>query len=202
MHKHLRCRRRAQNYPFPSNLSNLIVSPLSTYCLFCRAGQEGKVMDCLCKGGISCFSPQVDRWKPEKSGSVKRLCRLLPGYVFIESEEEPDWNELRKISGVLRVLSYADGTYALRGSDMGFIAWLKSLNGIIEVSLVIQEGSKIQFIEGPLANMSGHIVKVNKKRRAVAVQFGDGESLFQTIWCSFDYVQSSADTASMEQRYL
>lgn len=177
------------------------MASLLTYCLFCRSGQEGKVMERLEKNGIASFAPQVDRWKSEKSGTVKRLCRLLPGYVFLETESEPDWQEILSIPFVLRILRYADGQAALRGEDMAFIHWLKSFNGVIEVSLVLQEGTKIRFIAGPLKDMAGRIVKVNKKRRVVAVQFGDGNSLLQTIWCSIDYVQGSADTEKIEHAY-
>lgn len=158
-------------------------------------------MDRLTLGGIQCYSPQVHRVKADKSEKKKKLGRLLPGYVFIESIEEPDWLEIRRIPGVLRILSYPDGSHALRGADTAFIAWLKRFATVIEVSLVIQIGTKIHFIEGPLKDMQGHIVKVNKKRRAVAIQFGSGDGLFQTIWCSFDYVQEKADSAAISNRY-
>lgn len=158
-------------------------------------------MERLTLGGMRCYSPLVQRVRVEKSEKTKRLGRLLPGYVFFEAMKEPDWIEIRKIPGVLRVLSYPDGSYALRGGDTAFIAWLKRFSSVIEVSLVIQIGTKIHFIEGPLKDMQGHIVKVNKKRRAVAVQFGAGDGLFQTIWCSFDYVQDKADSVAVSNYY-
>lgn len=159
-------------------------------------------MDRLKQDGISCFSPLIDRWKSNKSAPKKRLCRLLPGYVFMECEDEPVWHEIRKLPGVICPLTYPDGSYALRGGDITFVEWLKRFDAVIEVSLVVQEGTKIQFVEGPLKNMSGKIVKVNKKRRMAAVQFGEGDGLFKTIWCSFDYMQGCADSTSVPQKYV
>ena len=173
----------------------------NTYCLFCRSGLEGKIIDRLKDLELQAYSPQADRVKSNKEGSFKRLARLLPGYVFLDAASEPDWNEIRKINGVLRILQYADGQYALRQSDMKFIEWLKRFNQVIEVSLALQVGTRLQFVSGPLKEMSGQIIKVNKKRRVVAVQFGDDSGLFQVVWCSFDYVQNSVDSDELKQSY-
>lgn len=39
----------------------------------------------------------------------------MPGYVFFDADTEPTWNRILKDSAVLKLLSYGDGEYALRG---------------------------------------------------------------------------------------
>ena len=48
----------------------------------------------------------------------------MPGYVFFDADTEPAWNRILKDSAVLKLLSYGDGEYALRGTDLEFIDWI------------------------------------------------------------------------------
>lgn len=61
------------------------------YCLFCLSGQENKIIDRLKQYGYQTLAPTVMRWKKDENGTKKSICRLLPGYVFFETAEEPDW---------------------------------------------------------------------------------------------------------------
>lgn len=162
---------------------------IQTYCVFCIAGQEGKVIEALNNHGYFAFSPTVMKWKPGKNGIRKAATRLLPGYVFFDSQKEPTWREISANSSVIRVLQYNDGVRALRDKDTEFITWLKQYDGVIDISQAIQVGSKIQFIGGPLKGMDGRITKVNKNRKQVQVALGEENSLIRTIWCGIEYVQ-------------
>ena len=118
--------------------------------------------------------------------------RLLPGYVFFEQAEEPDWTGIIRYSSVLKILHYQDETPELRGADLEFVRWLKAHEGIIDVSEVVKVGTKIAFVSGPLVGMEGQVLKVNKGRRLVQVNIGDGSGLFHAIWCSIEYIQEQA----------
>ena len=95
----------------------------------------------------------------------------MPGYVFFDADTEPAWNRILKDSAVLKLLSYGDGEYALRGTDLEFIDWIKKNNGIIEMSSAVKVGSMIEFVAGPLKDMNGKIIKINRSRRQVQVRF-------------------------------
>lgn len=172
---------------------------LRTYCLFCSAGQEAKVMDKLKRDGCAPLAPQVVRWKPGRGGVKKSACRLLPGYVFFDTDKEPDWLDIRAMPAVLRPLQYDDGERALRGEDLAFVAWLKRYGGVIEATRVVQVGSKIEFVDGPLKELAGKVVKVNKSRRQVQVALG-GDSLMRTIWCSIEYIKANAETEDVPHK--
>lgn len=170
-----------------------------TYCLFCTAGQEGRVADRLERDGYAAFAPQIRRWKPGKGGIKKSVCRLLPGYVFFEAEAEPNWADIRSLPPVIRPLQYEDGARALRGSDLAFTAWLKRCGEVIEMTRVVQAGTRIEFVEGPLKELAGRIVQVNKSRRQVQVAIGESGSLMRTVWCSIEYIEANAGMDGPDQ---
>ena len=165
-----------------------------SYCLFCKSGQESRVMNKLRARGYDPLAPFVIRWKPSAQGIKRSACRLLPGYVFFETADIPDWSQLISDEEVLRILQYEDGQYALRGSDLAFVAWLKKYDGTIEISHVLQVGSKVEFLDGPLKDMAGHVTKDNKNRKQVQIVLGDEGTLLHSIWCSIEYVEANADT--------
>ena len=162
------------------------------YCLFCVTGGEGSIIKNLQRLGYNALSPIVLKWKPVGSKMKKSPSRLLPGYVFFEAEKEctPEWPNIRSIQKVLRILQYDDGGRALRDSDNAFYQWLKSYSGVIDVSQAVQEGTKIRFVSGPLKDLNGTVVKVNKSRKQVAVNLGS-DSAIRLVWCGIEYVQES-----------
>lgn len=171
---------------------------VESYCLFCKSGQEGAVTELLNRGGMPAFSPLAVRNKPGEGGLRRVRARLLPGYVFFESEEEPDWDRIRRYSGVLRILRYEDGAAKLRGEDLEFVEWLKRFSGVVDVSEVVKIGTKITFVSGPLVGMDGKVLKVNKSRRLVEIALGDGDALFRNVWCSIEYVEGNAGPESFK----
>lgn len=171
---------------------------MKSYCLFCKSGQEGLVIDLLTHVGYAAFSPLTVRNKPEAGGLKRTKARLLPGYVFFDAEE-PDWEMIRRCSGVLKVLRYQDGSCALRDEDLAFVKWLREYEGLLDVSQVIKVGTKIAFVGGPLVGMEAKVLKVNKSRRQVQIALGDEEAMFRNIWCSIEYVESYTDIDRLHQ---
>jgi transcription antitermination factor NusG len=174
-------------------------NPLESYCLFCKSGQESAVIGLLARAGHTAFSPLTVRNKPGESGLKRTKARLLPGYVFFDADEEPDWERIRRYSGVLKALRYEDGSAALRGGDLDFVKWLKRYDGTVDVSGVVKVGTKIAFVSGPLLGMEAQVLKVNKGRRQVQIALGDGEVLFHNIWCSIEYIEENVDVDLLHQ---
>ena len=172
---------------------------MAWYCLFCKGGQEQNVMRMLEEQGAKPLAPLAVHLRPGTKGQERTRQRLLPGYVFFEQGEEPDWMGIIRFSSVLRVLHYQDETPGLRGADLSFVRWLEAHEGLIDVSEVVKVGTKIAFVSGPLVGMEGQVLKVNKGRRLVQISVGDGEGLFHAIWCSIEYVQERDDSKSTEQ---
>ena len=172
---------------------------MESYCLFCKSGQEGLVIDLLKRRGYAAFSPLAVRNKPDAGGLRRTKARLLPGYVFFDAECEPDWESVRRYSGVLKVLRYEDGGCALHGDDLAFVKWLKQYEGMIDVSQVVKVGTKIAFVGGPLVGMEAKVLQVNKSRKTVQIALGDGDAIFRNIWCTIEYIEGNADIDMLHQ---
>lgn len=162
---------------------------MAWYCLFCKAGQEQNVIRMLEERGARPLAPLAVHVRPGERGMERVRRRLLPGYVFFEQEDAPDWQGIIRYSAVLKILHYRDETPELRDQDLEFVRWLRANEGLIDVSEVVKVGSKIHFVSGPLVGMDGQVMKVNKGRRQVQIAVGEMTNLFHTIWCSIEYVQ-------------
>ena len=93
-----------------------------------------------------------------------------------------------KDSAVLKLLSYGDGEYALRGTDLEFMDWIKKNNGIIEMSSAVKVGSMIEFVSGPLKDMNGKIIKSTEaggRYRYRSVRKTELSAKFGAQWSSF-----------------
>ena len=166
---------------------------MESYCLFCKSGQESLVIELLKRRGWEAFSPFAIRNTPGENGLRRTKARLLPGYVFFDAENEPDWDAIRRFSGVLKALHYEDGTRALRDEDLAFVNWLKRYEGMVDVSQAIKVGTKIAFVSGPLVGMEAKVLKVNKSRKQVQIALGNEDAFFRSIWCAIEYIESNVD---------
>jgi transcription antitermination factor NusG len=149
--------------------------------------------------GARPLAPIAVHMRPGQQGMERVRQRLLPGYVFFEQADAPDWPGIIRYSAVLRVLHYQDETPELRDADLAFVRWLKVHEGLIDVSEVVKAGTKIAFVSGPLVGMEGQVLKVNKGRRQVQIAVGDEGNLFHAIWCSIEYVQEKKEGESAAQ---
>jgi transcriptional antiterminator NusG len=162
----------------------------AVYCLACFSGQERKVEDFIKQSGYKVISAIVERSVVKNGKRYKEFRSLLPGYVFMVSDGLPVWDMLIRFRYICRPLRYGDGTMCLRGGDLDFVRWLQRYNGVIETSKVIQEGTKIRIISGPLMDYEGKIIKVNKRQKCAAVRLVS-EKIPCTVWLSFDFIEET-----------
>lgn len=154
------------------------------YCLACRTGSEKvnmRLLKKICrtefkeKKEFHVYSPvrEVKEFSLKKFKIVYQP--ILKGYVIIATDYK-----LTEIAGFIRNMSSssyglvrnADRTYILRGSDMTYAAWIASFDGVITESKVrisknIKEGTKITVIDGPMKDLQGRIVRINKRTRCL-----------------------------------
>ena len=187
--------------PFDAPAEETRDGAVLSYCLFCKGGEESRVMEMLRQRGAVPLSPLVVKPQQGKKELKRAQARLLPGYVFFDYPGVPDWTEILRFSSVLKVLQYEDGVRALRHEDLAFVQWLKKYEGLIDVSQVVKVGTKIAFVSGPLMGMEGKVLKVNRSRRQVQVSVGGAEgALFHTIWCAIEYIEDNMDLELLHQQ--
>ena len=151
------------------------------FCLFCETLQENKVETLLQNIGLDVISTLVERNIMKDGKLIKELRSIIPGYVFFENCSEPDWNEICKSKYIYYPLHYTDNEKRLKDEDLYFIKWLKGNNGIIKISKEMEIGKKIKILDGPLKELEGKIVKINKRQKCAGIK--------NIIWLSYELIE-------------
>ena len=124
---------------------------------------------------VRVFSP--DRAVIEYCKKQRRLINqpLIPGYLVIECEADllPIKHLFMGMTPTsLGLVSYADRSIILRGSDKAFAEWIVDNNGHITSSKIrikktFNEGTQITVVSGPLKDLKGKIIKIYKDTKVV-----------------------------------
>ena len=99
--------------------------------------------------------------------------KLLPGYVFIETEDiEGLWLALRKIPVMTKLLGRGGDPYtSLNESETEWLLQLKGANGEVALSFIrVHENNEVSILSGPLTGMKGMIKKINLHKRVAEVE--------------------------------
>ncbi|MDR2505468.1 MAG: KOW motif-containing protein [Oscillospiraceae bacterium] len=134
------------------------------------------------------LNPTVTRRKWGHDRSKEFVYNLLPGYVFLFSQEEMQPHLLQDIDGILRVLRYSDGSYALTERDEQLARWLAKYNGKIGMSKAAKVGNKIKVIEGPLRDQLGLVTEVDRRKQRAKISFVFNGASFSS-WLDFDWIE-------------
>lgn len=160
------------------------------YCLFCMT-QRCKVIAQLLeiRGVQRAFSPQIVRKQRVKGENVKKRFDLLPGYVFLYSEERlQDYSFFYGMDGVIRRVGRTETGYELAGSDLDFALKLLEKDGLVEGMKLYHSGDEVRLEDPLFSGCEGQIIKIDyrKERAKVAFVFDNAQ---REIWVSLDEVK-------------
>ena len=158
-------------------------------CVFCRTTREKSVAKALEEWFPGLRATAVSRIKnrSEQGRKYTEEQILLPGYVFFRTETE-FLNEPIRVQDVIRLLKNPQESWRLIGSDARFAEFVFQHDGILELSKVRNLGDTVKVIEGPLKEMEGQIVKIDRHRRSGLVEFQFDDHLWKT-WLAFEFVE-------------
>ena len=160
---------------------------MRSYCIYCKTGSEAKLVYLLKKDMLDFENIEVTLMFPvrilqEKRQGVWRKVEqpLLPGYIFLYLDDEEMFPNyiVRQERDAYKILRNSDGSMILQGSDEEYARWVWSHGGRFEPSKVVfKEGQVVKILSGPLLDMQGRIVKMDRhhKRVVVAFMFGGQE---------------------------
>lgn len=160
-------------------------------CLFCRTNKERVTAITINEAFPEVRSITASKEKHKIINGMKTGVRevFLPGYVFFEAPRE--MNVLASLGSrstsdnINRVLHDSEGNWQLMGDDERFALWLFHYDGMLGFSSAYCEGGRIRIASGPLKDMEGHIIRVNKRAQRAEISF---EFIHRTIdtWLSFE----------------
>jgi transcription antitermination factor NusG len=157
------------------------------YCIYCKTGAEPKLAKLLSKVLKEAYDVEPTILFPVRIVHEKHRGQwltveqpLLPGYMFLYLDDEEILVPylVKQERDVYKVLRNTDGTLPLKGSDEKYAMWVWRYKGRLEPSRVVfEKGHHVKVLGGPLADMEGRIVKIDRhhKRAVVAFMFAGVE---------------------------
>ena len=161
------------------------------YCLFCltqRCRTIAKLMEI--RGAGRAFSPQIVRRQRKQGENREVRFDLLPGYVFIFSEERlTDSRIFFGMDGVIRRVGRTEEGYELAGSDLEFAMRLLEKDGLVGAMRICKTGEEV-VLEDPLFNgCKGKVTRIDYRKERARVDFVFDGTACHT-WISLDAVKS------------
>lgn len=161
------------------------------YCLFCltqRCRIIAKLMEI--RGVDRAFSPQIINTYRKQGENKKRSKDLLPGYIFIYSEERlTDYRLFYGMDGVIRRVGRRDDGYELEGPDLDFAMQLLEKDGMVGAMKICREGDNV-ILEDPLFNgVQGRVTKIDWRKERARVDFVFEKNPCH-VWVSLENVKN------------
>lgn len=161
------------------------------YCLFCLTQRCRIIAKLLEIRGVDrAFSPQVVNSFRKQGENKKRNKDLLPGYVFLYSEQRlTDYTLFCGMDGVIRRVGRQDDGYELAGADLDFAMQLLEKDGVVGAMTVCREGDDV-ILEDPLFNgVHGRVTRVDWRKERARVDFVFEKNPCH-VWVSLENVKS------------
>jgi len=157
---------------------------MKSYCLYCKTGSEQKLVTLIKKNVEEILHHPIEVMYPVRIMNQKKQGKwhkveqpLIPGYLFLYLDDEIPFPLflIKNERNAYKILRNSDFTLALKGSDDQYARWVYDHQGTIKPSKVLfKEGKMIKVIDGPLADLHGNIVKVDRHHKRVHVSFEFG----------------------------
>lgn len=157
-------------------------------CVFCRSGAEETVtrnMARLWPDAKSCCARIVKRFS-ENGKKVLKEKIAIPGYVFFRAED--DFIPVSQPGTEWRTL-FANDDWRLHGRDRQFAEWLFENGGTIGLSHVYEVGDRIHIYQGPLKDLEGYIIRIDRRNKSGQVEIGIGDRKIR-MWLGFEILEN------------
>lgn len=172
------------------------------YVIYVGSGKEKKAEDFITRDISSdicreCFHPVKHLRKRFHGEWIDIYERLIPGYVFIESDNPEElYHCLKRIPILTKLLGREMNdeemiVYALKDEEVRWLARLmpsfekNNQEYLIELSKVgFNENDEVIILDGPLKDMTGYVRKINLHKRIAEIEvsfFGQTSVLYLGI---------------------
>jgi len=136
------------------------------YAAYTSANHEKRVARHLESRSVECFLPvyeSVRRWKDRR---VRLELPLFPGYVFVRLALR-DRLQVLQIPGVARLVGFDGHPAAVPNEDMEAVRACLSGEHAIQPHRYLKHGQRVRVLRGPLAGLTGIVVRQKKGTRFV-----------------------------------
>ncbi len=119
---------------------------------------------------------------------------IFPSYVFLQSADiDPDlYAGLKRTPGFIRFLPSNEARAPLEQKDQALLSHFLSFGEVVEKSAAyFDENRRIRVISGPLKNLEGMIVRVDRRKGRARVRLEMYEDSFEVDF-GFEALDSAA----------
>lgn len=118
-----------------------------------------------------CFIPYYEERKRIRGAWTTQKKVLLPGYVFLISENLQElYESLKKVIGLTKLLGSGDEIVPLKDSEVTLLKRLGGEEQVVAMSEGIIENSQVRILSGPLEGMEGYIRKIDRHKRKAWIE--------------------------------
>jgi transcription antitermination factor NusG len=136
------------------------------YAAYTCANQEKRVAHELGRRSLECYLPlygSVRRWKDRR---VRLELPLFPGYVFVRVALRERLQVLQ-IPGVVRLVGFHGQPAPVANEDIEAIRTCLSGDHALLPHCYLQRGQRVRVLSGPLAGLTGVVVRQKNQTRLV-----------------------------------
>jgi transcription antitermination factor NusG len=148
---------------------------LYAYCLFCRTQRCSRIAQLLeiRENGVrKAFSPKILSRQRKQGLNIDRERDLLPGYVFLFSDERLiDYETFAGIDGVIRRVGRTETGYELEGPDREFAFGLLEKDGKVGALKMVKVGETVRLEDALFDGSEGVVTKIDYRKERARVDF-------------------------------
>lgn len=143
---------------------------LKWYALHTRSRFEQKVFDGLRGKRIEAFLPKLQVMSRRKDRRKKILVPLLPGYVFVQCNMDPQayW-DIIKTAGVVRMIGFEGKPVPAKDEEIASLMILNGTDRTVENRAFMKKGDRVMIMEGPLKGLVGFYLRHKERSEKVVV---------------------------------
>lgn len=126
------------------------------YAIHTRSRFEQKVYDGMCGKSIEVFLPRVQVMSRRKDRRKKILVPLLPGYIFVNTDLNPEgyWDIIKTV-GVVRMVGFKGKPIPAREEEISSLMVLDGTDRTVQNRAFMKRGDMVMVMEGPLKGLVG-----------------------------------------------
>lgn len=137
------------------------------------------------------FLPKKKMKIRQKGSLHDKQIPLYPGYLFVIGELRQIFiKKITSVNGVIKFVGQKNNPSTINLEEKRLILSITTGKGIAEYSKVIKEGTKIKIISGPLKELEGKILSVDRRKQRAVVGLPLLNSIVNTT-LSFEYIKES-----------
>lgn len=140
------------------------------YALHTRSHFEQKVHDAISNKSIEVFVPKIQMMSRRTDRKKKILIPLLPGYVFVHFEMNPEiyWTIIRTV-GVVRMIGFEGKPVAANEEEINSLMILDGTDRTVQNRDYIKKGDRVMIMDGPLKGLVGFYMRHKGQAEKVVV---------------------------------